>query len=434
MKKKGKMILLFFILVLSELIYAQVPSADKLTLVNLSHLDHLYQEVEIEGQRMAIVHIYADFPDYRWADAPGEGTACVDDIARAAVVYLTHFNDTQEQSSLLKARALVDFILYMQAPNGLFYNFVDAELHINKERINSRPEANWWTWRAAWALAEAIPCFSQHDIPYAFRIKRSIEKIYPAVDSLLSSYPMVIAKQGISNPQWLPSVSAADQASVLLFALVSVYRHFPDADLYDRIRKLSEGIQIMQLGSEGAPPYGAFLSWENLWHAWGNSQSCALLLSGELLNDHNLTESALTEVRVFHPYLLAQGFLNQFTIRIRENAYVMEDMQRYSQRAYDIRPLVWANLQAWEVSGSDDYARQGGEIACWFMGKNAAGKFIYDPETGRCFDGLDDDKKINRNAGAESTIEALLTMQKVTKNPLAYSIVSNYCKMSGLNK
>ena len=36
---------------------------------------------------------------------------------------------------------------------------------------------------------------------------------------------------------------------------------------------------------------------------------------------------------------------------------------------------------------------------------------MYDPATGRCYDGINSPVDINRNSGAESTIEALLALQ-----------------------
>jgi hypothetical protein len=42
-----------------------------------------------------------------------------------------------------------------------------------------------------------------------------------------------------------------------------------------------------------------------------------------------------------------------------------------------------------------------------------AGAAIYDPATGRCFDGIRDSTTINKNSGAESTIEALGTLLEV---------------------
>jgi hypothetical protein len=50
----------------------------------------------------------------------------------------------------------------------------------------------------------------------------------------------------------------------------------------------------------------------------------------------------------------------------------------------------------------------------WFMGDNHLGQIMYNPCTGGCFDGLEEDY-INLNQGAESTVSYLmarLTLQK----------------------
>ena len=98
-----------------------------LKLVNLAHLNHLYEDVVIGGKEMGIIHIYAEYPDYAWVDAHNEGIACVDDVGRATVVYLRHFEITGDTTSLKRARKLLDFCLYMQAEDGQFYNFIYAD-------------------------------------------------------------------------------------------------------------------------------------------------------------------------------------------------------------------------------------------------------------------------------------------------------------------
>src|SRR5215217_8254929 len=101
--------------------------------VNLAHLNFLVEDVEIAGQPMAITHIYSEAPRYEWVDASGEGIACVDDAARAAVVYLTDYEHTHDPASLDKARRLLNFSMYLQAEDGEFYNFITNRIGtINK--------------------------------------------------------------------------------------------------------------------------------------------------------------------------------------------------------------------------------------------------------------------------------------------------------------
>ena len=61
---------------------SQAPS-----LVNTDHLDHLFEEIILNGEPAATIHIYAEYPDYKWTTATGEGIGCIDDVARAAVFY-----------------------------------------------------------------------------------------------------------------------------------------------------------------------------------------------------------------------------------------------------------------------------------------------------------------------------------------------------------
>jgi hypothetical protein len=63
------------------------------------------------------------------------------------------------------------------------------------------------------------------------------------------------------------------------------------------------------------------------------------------------------------------------------------------------------------LTKEDKYLQIAEELGSWFMGKNAAGQIMYDPSTGRGYDGINNVTDINRNAGAESTIEALLSLQ-----------------------
>jgi len=48
---------------------------------------------------------------------------------------------------------------------------------------------------------------------------------------------------------------------------------------------------------------------------------------------------------------------------------------------------------------------------------------MYNTTTGRVFDGIDSESKFNNNSGAESTIEALLSIQAIETSPKAVQIL-----------
>ena len=396
------------------------------TLVNLSHLDHLYEEIIMDSIPAAIIHIYADYPDYKWVEATGEGIACVDDVARAAVFYLRHYQYVKEEASLSKARKLLQFILDMQAANGLFYNFIHANHSINKTRHNSQPKADWWSWRAIWALGEAYPVFVQIDPDFSDKIDENIKETFPSIDSLVRHYPKTQQFEGFTQPNWLPLGGAADQTSELLLGLIPYYSSTLDSSIKPYILKLCDGLIKMQIGDSSNYPFGAFLTWQNTWHAWGNSQAEVLIRAGKVLNNESFIERGLREVRFFYPYILNENFVRKITFRKENKIFEPIEIQKFSQIAYNIRPMVMASLAAYEVTGKEHFAEQAGKIACWFLGRNPADQLMYNLETGRCFDGINNPDVFNKNSGAESTIEALLALLEVEKYDISKKIANEF--------
>ena len=145
------------IIILAFILSGCKPDPEVNSLVNTKHLDSLFEEIEVDKQLMGIIHIYSEYPDYNWVGDDDEGIACVDDAARAAIFYLRHFESSKLEGSLLKAKALINFIIYMQAENGFYYNFIWEDHSINKDFKTSKAEPNWWAWRAMWSLSEADP-------------------------------------------------------------------------------------------------------------------------------------------------------------------------------------------------------------------------------------------------------------------------------------
>jgi hypothetical protein len=70
-----------------------------------------------------------------------------------------------------------------------------------------------------------------------------------------------------------------------------------------------------------------------------------------------------------------------------------------------------------ETTGRDSARGLAGIVAAWYFGANPAGEAMYDPATGRTFDGISGSGEINRNSGAESTIHGLLSMLVLDANP-----------------
>jgi len=385
------------------------------SLVNTKHLDHLFEEIMLNGETAATIHIYAEYPDYNWTDASGEGIGCIDDVARAALFYFREAAKTNDPEHEKKAGLLLKFITSLQAENGYFYNFIDTNYQIEKETKNSTPKGDWWAWRALWAMCEAENYYSRKDPQKAFDLQIMIAKVIENILIEIDPYPQTEEIDGFPFPTWLPVRNAADQASVIILALAPYGKRHADERINKIIRYLSDGIILMQIKDELSPVYGAFLSWKNRWHAYGNSQADALLYASELLDEVKYSEAALLEIDHFYSFLFEENYLNSLVIQRSEEGTVIAEKKQFEQISYGLRPMVFSCLHAYDLTGKKEYLLKATRIAGWLSGKNIIGNKIYDSENGRCFDGIDSENKINMNSGAESTIEALLILQIMEK-------------------
>lgn len=387
-------------------------------IVNTNHLDYLYEEFTLDTNDMALVNIYSDYPEYKFVGDDDEGIACVDDAARAAIFYLNNYKLTKSEISLEKNKFLLNFVLYMQADDGYFYNFIWEDYSINKEHKNSLAEANWWSWRALWALSESYEIYKKIDYKYSEKILSSANKLIDKIKLFAPSEKKYEEINNIKYPTWLPNKWASDQAALLLIALTEYYKERPDKDIYNYMEMLADGIVEMQIKDSDHPYYGAFLSWENIWHAWGNSQSDALLKFYQIKKNEKYLTSALIELDNFYKYLYDVKFLESFTYQDT----ISTAEKKYSQIAYGIRPMVFSLLEAYNITKDDKYAKSAGEIANWFNGYNLANVTMYNHRNGIVFDGINDINTMNKNSGAESTIEGLLTIQKVKSIEISKNI------------
>ena len=404
---------------------AHACNAQTNSLINSSHLDYLYEKIEVDNREMAVIHIYSNYPDYEYVGDDDEGFACVDDAARAAIFYLNNFKNKSEEESLEKNKKLLEFILYLQADNGYFYNFIWEDYSINKEFKTSVAEPNWWSWRALWTLTESYKIYEENDPSFAKRIWSSVEKL---IEAQLKNIPDKVESENIDGfeiPTWLPHKYGSDQAAVLLLGLINYYEEKHDERILDYINLISEGIVKMQIAG-GSKINGAFLSWENDWHAWGNLQSYALLKSHQAVGDSSFLNAALFELDNFYEYLIKNNFLNSFSVKKDIGEIEILHKNRFPQIAYNIRPVIYALIEANKITGKKKYSDLAVKASAWFFDGNPANAQIYFPETGIVFDGIESEDFINKNSGAESTIEALLSLQKLEENGIDLKLLMNH--------
>ena len=385
--------------------------------INLTHLNFLVEDVDIAGQPMAITHIYSEYPRYEWVDASGEGIAAVDDAARAALVYLDDYEYTHDSASLDKARRLLNFVLYMQAEDGQFYNFIlDRAGTINQTGNTSFKTSGWWAARAARALGSGYRVMHTIDPDFASQLDQAFQRIRDVwVGEVAANYGKYDQVHNVQVPAWLIA-GGGDVTSIAVLALLDYDTATGGQDVATRdlLAKLSEGLAAYQAGDHRNYPFGWHPDSANspfAWHAWGSTQVFALVRAGQQLERPEWVASARREADTFYARLLAGQMVGEWGVLPQE----------FPQIAYGVNSLVQGLVALHQATGDDTYGKLAGLAAGWFYGNNAAGFPMYDPPTGRGYDGLQGPSsfRVNLNAGAESTIEALMALQTVTADPVA---------------
>jgi glycosyltransferase involved in cell wall biosynthesis len=85
---------------------------------------------------------------------------------------------------------------------------------------------------------------------------------------------------------------------------------------------------------------------------------------------------------------------------------------QFDQQPLEACATVSACLEAYRVAADSHWLDQARSAFEWFLGRNDLGQDLYDPATGGCCDGLQEDR-INQNQGAESTLAFLLSLAEM---------------------
>ena len=384
---------------------ASEPAGPAPLRVNLDHLRHLGMDAKVNEQPVRVVALYAEAPDYSPVPSPerdgSEGIAAVDDVARAAVVYLRAYEMTGDVRSRDEALKLLAFVVAMEQQDGEYFNFIDARGNPNQLAPSSRKSMSYWAARSLWALGEAERVLGSRD-------SASLTSLRPALDRTVARLRREV------EAGRLVGGSATATAEALL-GLLALYTAEPSEQLAALCARTAALLVPLASGSSDAPPWGARLdSPDAAWHAWGSRSTEALATAAFVLDRPDLAAAARQEADALWGRFLLAG-------RVPWEVSPSGSVTWFPQIAYGVSPIVAGYLALADATGENRYAVFAGLTAAWFLGANPAATAMYDEQSGRTFDGIDGPApdSVNRNSGAESTIEALLALQAVTSNPIA---------------
>lgn len=415
-------------------------------LTNLAHLDFLGDRVTPPAQaghdtyRLAaepaigVLWTYADLqPDRSYkrvgggaydptTNTWGQGAFNADDLTRAAVVYLRHWRQFGDVHSRSFAYQLLRGVTYLQTSSGpnagnvVLWMQPDGTLNPSPTPPDSPNPSDtgpsYWLARTIWALGEGYSAFRIADPAFAGFLRSRLDLALDALDRqvLDPSYGTYQVVDGLRWPAWL-IVDGADASSEALYGLVAYVRAGADDRARRDLARLASGIAAMPLGDSRDWPFGAIMPWaqsRSVWHAWADQMAGALAEAGSLAGRRDWTAVAVGEAGRFVPHLLVQGGA--------ENGWLPAPTDR-TQIAYGADATLQNLLRTAQAAGRPAFRDLAGIAAAWYFGNNPAGVAMYDPASGRTFDGIGPNRTVNRNSGAESTIHGLLSMLALDARP-----------------
>ena len=307
-----------------------------------------------------------------------EGVACVDDAARACIVLCRLWAATGNQALRGWAEALLDFVVWMHAGDGLWHNFIlDWDGAKNVAGPTSRAGSNFWQARAMLALAETGHAANQDG-------NRTL--LTQALEAAACAAP------------------PPDVRAIHVLAALAMLRRGHDlriAALLDTwcdelAASRRDGILMNSSDERGRP------------HLWGHVQEGVLAEASAVLGRPDLLELATTSAERVFAGVIESGF------------------NRPHVSSYDVQSAVFAMERLAAVTGRSRYTELARMARRWFDGRNPTGAAVYDRAIGRVADGLDDGRVSNRS-GAETNItacDALISDPGVLALARAWTIAS----------
>ena len=289
-----------------------------------------------------------------------EGVACVDDAARAAVLYCDVWSKHHLRWARAAAEGMLGFVTYMQESDGRFANFIlDWDGRKNQSGTSSRPGGWPWTARAMHALGRAVVTLGPDDYLEPFQ-------------------------RGLV---WLDRPCPyLDVRAVCILAMLDYRSATGSAEAADRILTWADEIADNRLGSilpdaPGRPDV----------HLWGHLQEAALARVGVAFNRPDLIELARSSADAIFLPAVERRFAAPTTM------------------PFEVSSAVAGLAAVAAATGDQSYAGHTERARAWFDGRNAARRPVYNRRRGLVYDGIDDGV-VSTNSGAESNVEGALAL------------------------
>jgi glycosyltransferase involved in cell wall biosynthesis len=309
----------------------------------------------------------------------------LDDNARALIAMCRYYKITGESTALPLIEKYLTFIVRCLRVDGRFLNYVNADGTFHeKNQDENLEDANG---RAAWALGEFLSYGRLFDSHWAREAELAL----------------------LQSLRYLVSMKSPRAKSFVLKGL-----HY-----YDQVRRSTIIKQhILSLAGDLVARYNDVSEkkwkWFEEYMTYANGVIPEALLCA-YMSTGNETFKAIAKSSF--DFLLGVIFHGDEIKVISNQGWLQKGntSHPFGEQPVDVAYTIMALDKFHAVFPYEGYREKIEQSMNWFLGKNHLRQIMYNPVTGGCYDGLEEDH-VNLNQGAESTVSYLLSRLVMQEN------------------
>ena len=308
----------------------------------------------------------------------------IDDNARALISMGQHYELTRDESDLPYLKIYLDFIKFCQQPEGYFLNYVDVNRKFTSQ--NNETNISDSNGRAIWAIGYLISLKKILPKDMIEEAEDIFQKSFPTLETIYSTRSMAFVIKGL---YYANKHRGAVQTSILIKTLanrmVQMYKHEAENDW----------------------------KWFESYLTYANSILPEALLCA--YEDTGAIEYQRIAKESFD-FLLSVIFHDDKIEVVSNQGWNVKGKKanRFGEQAIDVAYTILALRRFYDIFQDKTYSVKMQTAFEWFLGRNHLNQIIYNPSTGGCYDGLEENH-INLNQGAESTVSYLMSRFVVEK-------------------
>ncbi len=210
--------------------------------------------------------------------------------------------------------------------------------------------------------------------------------------------------------QGLPAARELSSPRAWAYSLLGIHEWLQASGDDQQIKEAGQKLanQLMARYSESSTPDWCWFEREVTYCNARLPQ--ALILAAGFLDDERMLNTGLQSLEWLHSIQQVDGRYSP----VGSNGFYVHGGEPavFDQQPVEACCMVSACLLAYRITAEDVWADRAQQAFDWFLGRNHAEQWLYDPMTGGCRDGINE-VGVNENQGAEATLSFLLSLMDV---------------------